>query len=158
MSVTLTMTSNVAPVAAPGCIEIEFGPGVGLSGVNVASIAPPIVAASLKVFEMLESSTELADRVKENTKYFRDAMATTGFTMSGTDHPISPVMLGDAALSQKFSNRLLDHGVYAIGFFFPVVPRDQARIRTQISAAHTRTQLDQAIDAFIQTGKELGVI
>jgi glycine C-acetyltransferase len=122
------------------------------------SIAPPIVAASMKVFDMLEASTEYADRVKENTGYFRNAMATTGFTVSGKDHPISPVMLGDAALSQKFADRLLDHGVYAIGFFYPVVPQDQARIRTQISAAHTTTQLDQAIDAFIQTGKELGVI
>ena len=122
------------------------------------SIAPPIAAASLKVFDMLEASTEFADRVKENTTYFRNAMATTGFTISGKDHPISPVMLGDAALSQKFSNRLLDHGVYAIGFFYPVVPRDQARIRTQISAAHSRSQLDRTIDAFIKTGKELGVI
>jgi glycine C-acetyltransferase len=122
------------------------------------SIAPPIVAASMKVFEMLEASTEYADRVKKNTDYFRNAMATTGFTIAGKDHPISPVMLGDAALSQKFSNRLLDHGVYAIGFFFPVVPKDQARIRTQISAAHSRDQLDQAIDAFIKTGQELGVI
>jgi glycine C-acetyltransferase len=122
------------------------------------SIAPPIVAASLKVFEMLEQSTELADRVKENTRYFRDAMAGTGFTLSGKDHPISPVMLGDAALAQKFSDRLLDHGVYAIGFFYPVVPQGKARIRTQISAAHTREQLDQGIDAFIKTGRELGVI
>ena len=122
------------------------------------SIAPPIVAASLKVFEMLEQSTELADRVKENTRYFRDAMAGTGFNLSGNDHPISPVMLGDAALAQKFSDRLLDHGVYAIGFFYPVVPQGKARIRTQISAAHTREQLDQGIDAFIKTGRELGVI
>jgi len=122
------------------------------------SIAPPIAAASIKVFDMLEASTDLADKVKENTAYFRDAMATTGFTIAGSNHPICPVMLGDAALSQKFSNRLLDHGVYAIGFFYPVVPQGQARIRTQISAAHSRDQLDQTIDAFIQTGKELGVI
>jgi glycine C-acetyltransferase len=122
------------------------------------SIAPPIVAASLKVFEMLEASTELADRVKENTKYFRDAMATTGFTISGTEHPISPVMLGDAALSQKFADKLLEKGVYAIGFFYPVVPQGKARIRTQISAAHTREQLDKGIEAFVETGKELGVI
>jgi len=122
------------------------------------SIAPPIVAASLKVFEMLETSTEFAERVKENTKYFRDAMATTGFTISGTEHPISPVMLGDAALSQKFADKLLDKGVYAIGFFYPVVPQEKARIRTQISAAHTREQLDKGIEAFVATGKELGVI
>lgn len=122
------------------------------------TIAPPIAAASVKVFEMLEASTEFADRVKENTKYFRDAMAGTGFTIAGEDHPISPVMLGDAALSQKFADKLLDHGVYAIGFFFPVVPKDTARIRTQISAAHTREQLDKGIEAFVKTGKELGVI
>lgn len=122
------------------------------------TIAPPIVAASLKVFEMLEASTELADRVKENTAYFRKAMAQTGFTIAGKDHPISPVMLGDAALSQKFSEKLLEHGVYAMGFFYPVVPQGKARIRTQISAAHTREQLDQGIDAFVKSGKELGVI
>ena len=122
------------------------------------TIAPPIVAASIKVFDMLGQSTELADRVKANTRYFRDAMAGTGFTIAGEDHPISPVMLGDAALSQKFADRLLDHGVYAIGFFFPVVPKETARIRTQISAAHTRDQLDKAIDAFVKTGRELGVI
>ena len=122
------------------------------------TIAPPIVAASLKVFEMLEASTELADRVKDNTAYFRNAMAHTGFTIAGKDHPISPVMLGDAALSQKFADTLLDHGVYAVGFFYPVVPQGKARIRTQISAAHTREQLDQGIDAFVKTGKALGVI
>ncbi|MCX6874941.1 MAG: glycine C-acetyltransferase [Verrucomicrobia bacterium] len=122
------------------------------------SIAPPIVAASIKVLEMLEASTALADRVKDNTAYFRKAMAGTGFNLAGHDHPISPVMLGEAALAQRFSDRLLDHGVYAVGFFYPVVPQGQARIRTQISAAHTREQLDQGIDAFIKTGKELGVI
>ncbi len=122
------------------------------------SIAPPIVAASLKVFEMLEASTELANRVKENTTYFRNAMAQTGFTIGGRDHPISPVMLGDAALSQKFAATLLDYGVYAVGFFYPVVPQGKARIRTQISAAHTREQLDKGIDAFVKTGKALGVI
>ena len=84
-------------------------------------------------------------------------MQQTGFTISGKDHPITPVMLGDAALSQKFANKLLDHGVYAVGFFFPVVPRDKARIRTQISAAHTREQLDKAIDAFVAVKRELGI-
>ncbi len=122
------------------------------------TIAPPIVAASLAVFELLEASTELADRVKSNAEYFRNAMAGTGFTIAGKDHPISPVMLGDAALSQQFSAKLLDHGVYAIGFFFPVVAQGAARIRTQISAAHTRDQLDQGIEAFVKVGKELGVI
>jgi glycine C-acetyltransferase len=122
------------------------------------SIAPPIVAASLKVFELLTTSTEFADRVKDNTRYFREAIAGTGFDIAGADHPITPVMLGDAALSQRFADKLLDHGVYAIGFFYPVVPQGTARIRTQISAAHTRVQLDQAIEAFTKTGKELGVI
>ena len=122
------------------------------------SIAPAIVAASLKVFELLESSTGLADRVKENTAYFREAMARTGFRIAGADHPITPIMLGDASLSQRFAEKLLEHGVYAIGFFYPVVPRDSARIRTQISAAHTTDHLDRAADAFTRTGRELGVI
>lgn len=122
------------------------------------SIAPAIVAASLKVFELLESSTGLADRLKENTAYFREAMARTGFRIAGADHPITPIMLGDASLSQRFAEKLLEHGVYAIGFFYPVVPRDSARIRTQISAAHTTDHLDRAVDAFTRTGRELGVI
>lgn len=122
------------------------------------TIAPPIAAAALHVFERLEASTELADRVKENTVFFRNAMAQTGFTLSGKDHPICPVMLGDAALSQTFADRLLDHGIYAIGFFYPVVPQGKARIRTQISAAHTREQLEQAVDAFVRVGRELNVI
>jgi glycine C-acetyltransferase len=122
------------------------------------SIAPAIVAASLEVFRMLEESTELADKVKANTTYFRNAMEQTGFTISGKDHPITPVMLGDAKLAQEFSHQLLDHGVYAIGFFHPVVPQGKARIRTQISAAHSIDHLDAAIDAFVKVGKSLGVI
>ena len=122
------------------------------------SVAPPIVAASLKVLELLTSSTELADRVKENTTYFRNAMAQTGFQIAGANHPITPIMLGDAALSQSFANKLLELGVYVIGFFFPVVPKESARIRTQISAAHSKENLDQAVEAFTKTGKELGVI
>jgi len=122
------------------------------------SLAPAIAAASLKIFELLESSTELADRVKDNTAYFREAMAQTGFRIAGADHPITPVMLGDATLSQHFAEKLLERGVYAIGFFYPVVPKDTARIRTQISAAHTREHLDRAVEAFIRTGRELGVI
>lgn len=122
------------------------------------SIAPPIVAASLKVLEILSASTELADRVKDNTRYFRESLASTGFEILGEDHPISPVLLGDAALSQQFSEKLLERGIYAIGFFFPVVPRERARIRTQISAAHTREHLDQALEAFVAVGRELGVI
>ncbi len=122
------------------------------------SVAPPIVAAAICVLEMLSTSTALAERVKDNTAYFRNAMAGTGFNISGSAHPISPVMLGDAALAQRFADKLLERGVYAVGFFYPVVAQGKARIRTQISAAHTREQLDQGIDAFIQTGKELGVI
>ncbi len=122
------------------------------------SVAPVIAAASMEVFDMLEESTEYADKVKENTRYFRDNMASTGFTIAGDDHPISPVMLEDAALSQKFSQKLLDYGVFAIGFFYPVVPHNTARIRTQISAAHTKEQLDKGIEAFIKAGKDLGVI
>lgn len=121
------------------------------------SIAPPIVAASLKVIELLSASTELADRVKENTRYFREGLASTGFEILGDEHPITPVLLGDAELSQQFSAKLLDKNIYAIGFFFPVVPQGKARIRTQISAAHTREHLDQALEAFISVGRELGV-
>lgn len=122
------------------------------------SIAPPIVAATLKVLELLTASTELADRVKANTEYFRKNIARTGFEISGDEHPIVPVILGDAKLSQDFSAKLLEKNIYAIGFFFPVVPQDTARIRTQISAAHTRDHLDQALEAFEKTGQELGVI
>ncbi|MFM2221538.1 MAG: glycine C-acetyltransferase [Verrucomicrobiota bacterium] len=122
------------------------------------SIAPVIVAASLEVFRMLEESTELADQVKANTEYFRKAMEQTGFTISGKDHPITPVMLGEATLAQEFSRQLLEHGVFAIGFFYPVVAQGKARIRTQISAAHSTEQLDRAIDAFVKVGKNLGVI
>lgn len=122
------------------------------------SVAPPIAAAALKVFDLLDASTELRDKVEENTRYFRAAMAEAGFTLSGSDHPITPVMLGDAALSQRFADALLDEGVYAIGFFYPVVPKDTARIRTQISAAHTREMLDKAVEAFITVGRRLGVV
>ncbi len=122
------------------------------------SVSPVIVAASLEVFDMLEESTAFAEKVKENTAYFRSAMASTGFTLSGADHPICPVMIEDAALSQKFSNRLLEKGIFAIGFFYPVVPAGTARIRTQISAAHTTEHLDKAIEAFVETGRELDLI
>lgn len=122
------------------------------------SVAPVIAAASLAVFDLLEESTEYADKVKDNTTYFRDNIASTGFTVAGADHPISPVMIGDAALSQQFSEKLLEKDIFAIGFFYPVVPHNTARIRTQISAAHSREQLDKAVDAFVATGKELGII
>lgn len=122
------------------------------------SVMPAIAASTLKVLDILERTTEYSDRVKDNAAYFRKAMTEAGFTMAGAGHPICPVMLGDAVLSQKMSARLLELGVYAMGFFYPVVPKGKARIRTQISAAHTREQLDKAIDAFCQAGKELGVI
>ena len=122
------------------------------------SVAPPIVAASLATFKLLTESTELADRVKRNTDYFREGLASSGFTISGKDHPICPVMLGDAKIAQEFSAELLNEGIYAIGFFFPVVPRGTARIRTQISAAHTTDQLDQALKTFTKVGRKLSLI
>ncbi|MCD7797884.1 MAG: glycine C-acetyltransferase [Akkermansiaceae bacterium] len=122
------------------------------------SVMPAIAATTLKVLDMLEATTEYSDRVKENAAYFRKAMTEAGFTMAGAGHPICPVMLGDAALSQKMSARLLELGVYAMGFFYPVVPKGKARIRTQLSAAHTHEQLDRAVDAFCTAGRELGVI
>lgn len=122
------------------------------------SLAPSIVGAAIKVFEILSSSTELRDRLEENTKYFKKHILDAGFDIKPGDSPIVPIMLYDAALSQKFADRLLQEGVYAIGFFYPVVGKGQARIRTQISAAHTKEHLDKAIAAFIKVGKELGVI
>jgi len=121
------------------------------------SVAPAIVAATIKVIDMLEQSTELRDKLEENARYFRAGMEKLGFELAGKDHPIIPVMLGDAALSQKFAEKLLERGIYAVGFFFPVVPRGAARIRTQISAVHTREQLDQAMEAFAEVKKELGI-
>ena len=122
------------------------------------SLAPAIVGASIKVFDLLSSSTDLRDKLEENTKYFKDQIIAAGFVIKPGDSPIVPVMLYDAALSQKFADRLLEEGIYAIGFFYPVVAKEQARIRTQISAAHTKENLDKAAAAFIKVGKELGVI
>ncbi len=122
------------------------------------SVMPAIAATTIKVIDMLEASTELTEKVQHNAAYFRKGMEQCGFKLAGAGHAIVPVMLGDAALSQRFSNRLLELGVYAMGFFYPVVPKEQARIRTQLSAAHTEEQLDRAIAAFAQTGRELGVI
>ena len=122
------------------------------------SLPPHVVAAGIKAFEMLSSAGELRDRLRENTAYFRSRMVDAGFDIKPGVHPISPVMLYDAPLAQRFAERLLEEGIYAIGFFFPVVAKGQARIRTQISAAHTREQLDRAIDAFIRIGHELGVL
>jgi glycine C-acetyltransferase len=122
------------------------------------SLAPAIVGASIKVFELLSSTTELRDRLEENTKYFKERIISAGFDIKPGDSPIVPIMLYDAALSQKFADLLLKEGVYAIGFFYPVVAKGQARIRTQISAAHSKADLDKAINAFVKVGKELGVI
>ena len=122
------------------------------------SLAPSIVGASIKVFDLLSSTTELRDKLEENTLYFKDHIKAAGFDIKPGDSPIVPIMLYDAALSQKFANRLLEEGVYAVGFFYPVVAKGQARIRTQISAAHSKTDLDKAIAAFIKVGKELEVI
>jgi glycine C-acetyltransferase len=122
------------------------------------SLAPAIVGASIKVFDLLSSTTELRDRLEENTLYFKKHIIEAGFDIKPGDSPIVPIMLYDAALSQKFADQLLHEGVYAIGFFYPVVAKGQARIRTQISAAHTKQDLDKAIAAFIKVGKNLGVI
>ena len=119
------------------------------------TLAPAICAATIKVLELLCASTELRDRLENNTRYFREGMKQAGFDIAPGDHPIVPVMLGDAVLAQKMSQKLLERGIYAIGFFFPVVPKGKARIRTQISAAHTREDLDKAIAAFAATHKEL---
>lgn len=119
------------------------------------TLAPSICAASIKVLDMLTSSTALRDRLQDNTHYFRRGMQAAGFNVDDGDHPIVPVMLGDAKLAQKMSHELLKHGIYAIGFFYPVVPQGKARIRTQISAAHTKQDLDKAITAFANTYAEL---
>jgi len=122
------------------------------------SLAPPLVAASIKVFEMISESTELRDRLADNTRFFRQAMTEAGFDIKPGEHPIVPVMLYDAPLAQKMADLLLEQGIYVIGFFYPVVPRGEARIRLQISAAHEREQLERAVEAFIKVGRKLGVI
>jgi len=122
------------------------------------TLPPPLVAASIRVFEMLSSTTELRDRLEQNTQYFRSGMTQAGFDIKPGIHPIVPVMLYDAPLSQEFAARLLAEGIYVIGFFFPVVPHGEARIRVQVSAAHEKKHLDQAIEAFIRVGKDLDVL
>jgi glycine C-acetyltransferase len=122
------------------------------------SLAPSIVGASNKVFDILSSTTELRDTLEKNTNYFKEKIIAAGFDIKPGDSPIVPIMLYDAALSQKFADRLLEEGIYAIGFFYPVVPKGEARIRTQISAAHSKEDLDRAAAAFIKVGKELDVI
>ncbi|MGI8580671.1 MAG: glycine C-acetyltransferase [Chitinophagaceae bacterium] len=122
------------------------------------SIAPSIVGASLEVFDMLSKTTKLRDKLEKNTKYFRKKMTAAGFDIKPGDHPIVPIMLYDAVLAQDFAARLLEEGIYVIGFFFPVVAKGQARIRVQISAAHKKKQLDKAIEAFTKIGNELQVL
>lgn len=122
------------------------------------SLAPAIVSASIKVLELLEQGGSLRQHLHENSRYFRERMSAAGFTLAGADHAIIPVMLGDAKLAAEMASRMLQEGIYVVGFSYPVVPKGQARIRTQMSAAHTREQLDRAIDAFIRIGRELNVI
>jgi len=122
------------------------------------SLPPLVAAASLRVLDLVESSDELRNRLWENAAYFRSRMSAAGFNLVPGEHPIIPVMLGDAKLAGNFAQRLLEHGVYVIGFSFPVVPHGKARIRTQMSAAHRREELDRAVDAFISVGREFGVI
>src|SRR5256714_3777442 len=119
------------------------------------SVAPHIVAATLKALELLSGSTELRDKLEENTKYFRAALTERGLTIKPGVHPIVPIMIGDAAKSQKFAARMLEKGVYVIGFFYPVVPHGTARVRTQVSAAHSREDLEFAVNAFGEVNQEL---
>jgi len=122
------------------------------------TLAPAIVGAAIEVLDLLESSTALRDKLERNTQYFRSAMTSAGFDIIPGDHPIVPIMLYDAKLSQTFAAKLLEEGIYVIGFFFPVVPKEQARIRVQISAGHEQNHLERAVKAFTKVGKELGVI
>ncbi|MFC3202710.1 glycine C-acetyltransferase [Alteromonas oceani] len=122
------------------------------------SVAPPIVAASLKVFDMMADGHDLRAQLWRNAEHFRNRMTEAGFTLAGEDHAIIPVMLGDAKLANQMAEKLLEKGIYVIGFSYPVVPKGQARIRTQMSAAHTLEHVDKAVDAFIEVGRELGVI
>ncbi|MFI1773277.1 glycine C-acetyltransferase [Thalassobellus citreus] len=122
------------------------------------TLAPSVVGASIKVLDLLSESTHLRDKLVENTTYFRSEVVAAGFNIISGDHPIVPIMLGDAKLAQEFASKLLIEGIYVIGFFYPVVPQGKARIRVQISAAHDRKDLEKAIQAFVKVGKELGVI
>jgi glycine C-acetyltransferase len=122
------------------------------------SLAPSIVTASIHVLEMLKSGQALREAVWENSRYFREKMTEAGFTLGGADHAIIPVMIGDAKLAGDFASQLLEENIYVVGFSFPVVPKGQARIRTQMSAAHTKAQIDKAIEAFTRIAKEMGII
>ena len=122
------------------------------------SLSPVVASASLTVLDLLERSGELRQRLRDNSAYFRQAMTDAGFELAGAGHPITPVMIGDAALASEMADRLLDEGLYVVGFSFPVVPKGAARIRTQLSAAHNREQLERAVEAFTKVGRELAVI
>ncbi len=122
------------------------------------TLAPAIVGASIAVVDMLSESTHLRDKLEANTRYFREAVTDAGFDILPGEHPIVPIMLYDAPLSQRFADRLLEEGIYVIGFFYPVVPKGKARIRVQLSAAHEQEHLERAVAAFTRVGKELGVI
>jgi len=122
------------------------------------TVAPSVVGASIVVLDMLKETTKLRDKLARNTKFFRKEMKKAGFDIIPGTHAIVPIMLYDAKLSQKFANMLLEEGIYVIGFFFPVVPKEKARIRVQISAGHTRENLKKAIAAFTKVGIELGVV
>jgi len=122
------------------------------------TLAPSIVGASIAVMDLLSETTELRDQLEINTKYFRSKMTDAGFDIRPGEHPIVPIMLYDAVVAQNFAARLLEEGIYVIGFFFPVVAKGQARIRVQLSAAHEKQHLDKAIAAFTKVGKELGVL
>jgi glycine C-acetyltransferase len=122
------------------------------------TLMPAIAGASLKAFELIEQGDALRERLYANADRFRGRMGKAGFKLAGAGHPIIPVMLGDAALAQEMAAKMLERGVYVIGFSFPVVPKGQARIRTQMSAAHSSADVDRAVAAFVEVGKELGVI
>ena len=122
------------------------------------SLAPSIVGASIAVIDMLQETTELRDKLWENTKYFREQITKAGFDIKPGEHPIVPIMLYEAKLAQDFASKLLEEGIYVVGFFYPVVAKGNARIRVQISAGHDKSHLDKAIAAFTKIGKELGVV
>ncbi|MEX2321804.1 MAG: aminotransferase class I/II-fold pyridoxal phosphate-dependent enzyme, partial [Saccharospirillum sp.] len=122
------------------------------------SLSPSIAAASLNVLDMIEQGDELRQQLWDNTRYFREQMEVAGFTLAGAHHPIIPVMVGDASVASTMADKLLQRGVYVVGFSYPVVPQGEARIRTQMSAGHTREQLDAAIAAFTDVGRELALI
>jgi glycine C-acetyltransferase len=121
-------------------------------------VAPSIVGGSIEVLRLLSGSTALRDKLEANTRWFRQAMTAAGFDIIPGEHPITPVMLYDAPLAQQFARRLLDEGIYVIGFFYPVVPQGKARIRVQLSAAHEQAHLEKAVAAFAKVGRELGVV